>query len=99
MDVIALVYSLAVLVWIIICLVSGNYQFAVTGSLAAWITCILDQVSRSAPWIIYIISDVCLQMITVLGEQARPLVPWKISQKLFIDCYKYRMLRLKQTRL
>jgi hypothetical protein len=99
MDVIALVYSLAVLVWVIICLVSGNSQFGGTGSLAAYITFILDQVSRSAPWIIYIISDVCLQMIAALGEPAPPLVPWKKSQKLFVDCYKYRMLRLKQTRL
>jgi hypothetical protein len=47
MDVIALVYSLAVLVWVIICLVSGNSQFGGTGSLAAYITFILDQVSRS----------------------------------------------------
>jgi hypothetical protein len=44
MDVIALVYSLAVLVWVIICLVSGNSQFGGTGSLAAYITFILDQV-------------------------------------------------------
>jgi hypothetical protein len=44
MDVIALVYSLAVLVWIIICLVSGNSQFGGTGSLVAYITFILDQV-------------------------------------------------------
>jgi hypothetical protein len=43
MDVIALVYSLAVLVWVIICLVSGNSQFGGTGSLAAYITFILDQ--------------------------------------------------------
>jgi hypothetical protein len=84
MDVIALVYSLAVLVWVIICLVSGNSQFGGTGS---------------APWIIYIISHVCLQMIPALGEAAPPLVPWKKSQKLFVDCYKYRMLRLKQTHL
>ncbi|CAK9861848.1 unnamed protein product [Sphagnum jensenii] len=44
MDVIALVYSLAVLVWVIICLVSGNSQFGGTGSLASYITFILDQV-------------------------------------------------------
>jgi len=44
MAVIALVYSLAVLVWVIICLVSGNSQFGGTGSLAAYITFILDQV-------------------------------------------------------
>jgi hypothetical protein len=44
MDVIALVYSLAVLVWVIVCLVSGNSQFGGTGSLAAYITFILDQV-------------------------------------------------------
>jgi hypothetical protein len=60
MDVIALVYSLAVLVWVIICLVSGNSQFGGTGSLAAYITCILDQVSRSAPWIDYIYNFRCL---------------------------------------
>jgi hypothetical protein len=99
MDVIALVYSLAVLVWVIICLVSGKSQLGGTGSLAAYITFILDQVSCSAPWIIYIISDVCLQMIPALGEPAPPLVPWEKSRKLFIDCYKSRMLRLKQTRL
>jgi hypothetical protein len=93
MAVIALVYSLAVLVWVIICLVSGNSQFGGTGSLAAYITFILDQVNHSAPWIIYIISDVCLQMITALGEPAPPLVPWRKTQKLFIDCYKYRMVR------
>jgi hypothetical protein len=39
MDVIALVYSLAVLVWVIICLVSGNSQLGGTGS---YITFILD---------------------------------------------------------
>jgi hypothetical protein len=104
MHVIALVYSLAVLVWVIICLVSWNSQFGGTGSFAAYITCagylatyitfILDLVSRSAPWILYIISNVCLQMITALGEPAPPLVPWRKTQKLFIDCYKYRMLRL-----
>jgi hypothetical protein len=44
MVVIALVYSIAVLVWVIICLVSGNSQFGGTGSLAAYITFILDQV-------------------------------------------------------
>jgi hypothetical protein len=93
MDVIASVYSLAVLVWVIICLVTGNSQFGGTGSLAAYITCILDQVSRSAPWIIYIISYICLQMIIALSEPAPPLVPWRKTQKLFIDCYKYRMLR------
>jgi hypothetical protein len=97
MVVIALVYSIAVLVWVIICLVSGNSQFGGTGSLAAYITFILDQVSPSAPWTIYIISDVCLQMITALGEPAPPLVPWRKTAKLFIDCYKYRMLRLKQS--
>ncbi len=75
MDVIALVYSLAVLVWVIICLVSGNSQFGGTGS----ITFILDLVSRSASWIIYIIADVCLQMITALGE---PAPPWYHGEKL-----------------
>ncbi|KAH8945784.1 hypothetical protein BDL97_12G058900 [Sphagnum fallax] len=39
MHVIALVYSLAVLVWVIICLVSWNSQFGGTGSFAAYITC------------------------------------------------------------
>ncbi len=79
MDVIALVYSLAVLVWVIVCLVSGNSQFGGTGSLAAYITFILDQVSCSAPWIIYIMSDVSLQMITAVGEPAPPLVPYRLQ--------------------
>jgi hypothetical protein len=73
MDVITLVYSIAQLVWVIYGLVSGNYdQFRGTGSLAAYITFVFDQVSSSVPWIIYEISHVCLQMLTDVGEPALP---------------------------
>ncbi len=70
MDVITLVYSIAQLVWVIYGLVSGNSdQFRGTGSLAAYITFVFDQVSSSAPWIIYEISHV---WFTDLGEPALP---------------------------
>jgi hypothetical protein len=72
MDVITLVYSIAQLVWVIYGLVSGNSdQFRGTGSLAAYITFVFDQVSSSVPCI-YEISHVRLQMLTDVGEPPLP---------------------------
>jgi hypothetical protein len=82
MDVITLVYSFAQLVWVIYGLVSGNSdQFRGTGSLAAYITFVFDQVSSSVPCI-YEISHVCLQMLTDVGDQNSLGTMVKISKSI-----------------